>query len=174
MFLTIVGAIVLAIACGGMVSLAYRAMGRKAPRGLLPLVGGFAMIGFMAWNENSWFSRQTAELPESHVVIATGEFSNFVQPWTIIWPRINRYMLVDTNTIQTHETTPGLRRAEIILAQRYTPTVVTRQFIDCDNARRADQTDNTQFDDDGRPLIETWINIPVDGDLMDTVCNHPV
>ena len=174
MLLTITGAVVLAIACAGLVSLAYRIIGQRAPKGLLPLVGGVAMIGFMAWNENSWFTRQAATLPDSHVVIATGTFSNFIQPWTLIWPRINRYMLVDTDTIEAHRPTPGLRRAEIILAQRYTPTVVTRQFIDCDQARRADHTDATEFDDDGRPVIENWVDIPADGDLMDTVCNHPV
>ena len=76
--------------------------------------------------------------------------------------------------LQANQNVAGLRRAEIILAQRYTPTVTTRQFIDCDNARRADHTDTTTFDDDGVPQIDSWVDIPADGDLMDTVCNHPL
>lgn len=174
MFLTIVGAIVLAIACAGLVSLGFRASGQRAPRGVLPLTGGVAMIVFMAWIENSWYGRTVSELPDSHVVVATGEFSNFIQPWTLVFPRINRFMLVDTETIRVNQAEPTLRQAEIILVQRYTPTVVTRQFIDCAEGRRADNTDATELDDNGLPTNVTWIDIPADGDLMATVCNHPV
>ena len=174
MLLTIVGAIVLAIACAGLVSLGFRAFGARAPKGLLPLTGGVAMIAFMAWFENSWYGRTVADLPGTHVVVATGEFSNFIQPWTLVFPRINRFMVVDTDTIRVNQTEPTLRQAEIILVQRYTPTVVTRQFIDCAGARRADHTDDIEPDDDGIPQNATWIDIPADGELMATVCDHPV
>lgn len=174
MLLTIVGAIVLAIACAGLVSLGFRAFGTRAPKGLLPLTGGVAMIVFMAWFENSWYGRTVADLPESHVVVATGDFSNFIQPWTLIFPRINRFMLVDTDTIRVNEAEPSLRQAEIILVQRYTPTVVTRQFIDCADARRADQTEATELDRAGIPQNVAWIDIPADGQLMETVCDRPI
>lgn len=83
-------------------------------------------------------------------------------------------MVVDTDTVRVNEAEPTLRQAEIILVQRYTPTVVTRQFIDCAGARRADNTDATELDDSGLPTNVSWIDIPADGDLMATVCNHPV
>ncbi|WP_306119674.1 MULTISPECIES: hypothetical protein [unclassified Roseitalea] len=172
MLLTIVGAVVLAIASVGLVSMAFRLTGRRAPRGLLPLIAGIAMFGFMAWNENSWYARTVADLPESHVVVATGEFSNAIQPWTLVFPRINRFMVVDTRTIAANENAPGLRRAEVILAQRYTPTVTTRQFIDCDNARRADHTETTRFDDRGVPLVETWVDLSADDRLLEVICTH--
>lgn len=174
MLLTIVGAIVLAVASAGIVSMTFRVTGRRAPKGLLPLVAGVAMIGFMAWNENSWFSRTIADLPDSHVVVATGEFSNFIQPWTVVFPRINRFMVVDTGTIQINEAAPDLRRAEVILAQRYTPTVTTVQFVDCANGRRADQTEGTQFDNRGVPVIENWVEVAEDNELVAAVCGHQV
>ncbi len=174
MLLTFLGAIVLAVASAGIVSMAFRITGRRAPKGVMPLAAGIAMIGFMAWNENSWFSRAVADLPDSHVVIATGEFSNFIQPWTVVFPRINRFMVVDTRTIQINEAEPELRRAEVILAQRYTRTVTTRQFVDCANGRRADQTDATRFDDRGVPLIDDWVAVAEDNDLVNVVCNHVI
>lgn len=175
MLLTFIGAIVLAIGCVGVVSLAFRAMGRKTPKGVLPLTAGVAMIAFIAYIENSWYSRIVADLPESHVVVATGEpFSNFIQPWTLIFPRINRFMLVDTATVRVNQADPSLRLAEVILVQRYARTIVTRQVIDCGNARRADMTDDIALDDAGLPQIENWQDIPADGELLGTVCNAPV
>ncbi|MBO6551327.1 MAG: hypothetical protein JJ926_10460 [Roseitalea sp.] len=175
MLLTFIGAIVLAIGCVGMVSLAFRATGRKTPKGVLPLTAGVAMIAFIAYIENSWYSRIVADLPESHVVVATGEpFSNFIQPWTLIFPRINRFMLVDTATVRVNQADSSLRLAEVILVQRYARTIVTRQVIDCENARRADLTDDIALDEDGLPQIETWIDVPADGELLGTVCNAPV
>lgn len=175
MLLTFLGAIVLAVACAGMVSLAFRLTGRRAPRGALPLTAGIGMIAFIAYVENSWYGRVVADLPESHVVVATGEpFSNVIQPWTLVFPRINRFMLVDTDTIRVNRTEPALRQAEIILVQRFAPTVVTRQFIDCAGARRADHTDAVTLDEAGIPENVAWIDIAADGELIDTVCNHVI
>lgn len=173
MLFTFLGAIVLAVACAGVVSMLFRVFGRKAPRGVLPLTAGVAMIVFIAYVENSWYGRVVAELPDTHVVVATGEpFSNFIQPWTMIFPRINRFMLVDTQTIRVNQAEPTLRQAEIILVQRYARTIVTRQFIDCAGARRADHTDSVTLDAAGIPQNAAWIDIPADGELMGTVCNH--
>ncbi|MEL6437582.1 MAG: hypothetical protein AAFP99_12420, partial [Pseudomonadota bacterium] len=79
MLLTILGAVVLAVALCGVIAFIFRiVMKRPIPKGVLPVTAGIAMFGFMAWNENAWYSRQVAELPDSVEVIMTGEFSNFI------------------------------------------------------------------------------------------------
>ena len=172
MIITFVGAVVLAIALCGTVAGIYRLLGRPIPRGVLPLVGGIGMFGFMAWNENSWYTRQLEDLPDTVVVFRTGEFSNFIQPWTMIWPRVNRYMAIDRNNIIANDFDPNLKLTEIIVAERYTPTRIVNQFVDCANRRAASRTDTVALDDQGIPTNANWFDLTdEDKALLDAVCS---
>ena len=48
-----------------------RACSAVAPRWIMPAGIGLAMLGFTVWNEYSWYSRVTDQLPAS-VEVATG------------------------------------------------------------------------------------------------------
>ena len=170
MLLTLLGALVLAAACCGVVMAIFRATGRKTPKGLLALTAGLAMIGFTAWNENSWFSRQVADLPDTVQVVRTGEFSNFIQPWTLIVPRINRYLAVDTNAVISNEFNPSIKATEVIIAERYAPTRVRRQLVNCETSQAADFAQGAQLDAQGIPVDVQWFDLEADDPLIAAVC----
>lgn len=170
MLLTIVGAISLAVALIGATLAIYKLMGRKPPKGLLPLVAGVSMIVFMAWHENSWYARTVEDLPATVEVIRTGEFSNFIQPWTLILPRINRFMAVDTNAVTANAGNPEIKLTQIIIAERYLPTKLRPQFIDCVNNRAADVPEDVTYDADGVPQNLNWFALEADDALKAAVC----
>lgn len=171
MLLTLLGAIVLAAAACGVVMALVRATGRKVPKGLLALTAGVSMIGFMAWNENSWFSRQVADLPDTVVVLRTGEFSNFIQPWTVLFPRINRYLAVDTANIVTNDFDPSVKAVEVLIAERYAPTRVRRQLVNCETREGADFPTGAALDERGLPTDAQWRPLPADDPLIPVVCS---
>lgn len=173
MLLTLVGAIVLAVAVVGTIALTFRVLKKPVPRGVMPLAAGIAMVGFMAWNENSWFDRTVADLPDTFEVVATGEFSNFIQPWTLIWPRTSRFIAIDTAGIITNETNPDIKAAELVIAERYTPTRVRPQLINCATKEATDISADTELDDAGLPIGATWFSIEDQNEFLDAVCSTP-
>lgn len=170
MLMTLLGALVLAVAVAGMVSLAFRLARRPVPRGTLPLAAGLALVSFMAWNDYSWFSRTAAELPDDVVVAKTYTFRNFIQPWTMIVPRINRFAAVDLGSIRRNEAAPGVVLVNVYLAARYSPALTTTQFYDCNEGRRADATDSLEFGSDGLPVNADWVALEDDDSFLATVC----
>ncbi|MEM0899062.1 MAG: hypothetical protein AAGI92_03825 [Pseudomonadota bacterium] len=172
MLFTILGAIVFAVAVCGSVALVFRTIKRPIPKGVIPLLAGVSIVGFTAYNENSWYSRQLEALPESVQVIRTGEFSNFIQPWTMIWPRVNRYLAVDTRNVAQVPDNEAVRFTEIIVAERYTPTRVINQFINCETLEAATGSENALKNPSAEISTLNWYGLgEADGRLIAAVCD---
>ncbi len=172
MLFQLLGAIILGVGMAGVVMIAFRLVGRKAPRWTLPVFAGAAMLGFQIWNEYTWFSRTAAALPAHIVLAGTYSSSSPLQPWTMLVPPVDRFSVIDARSIRRNERAPHLRMIEVFLIGRYMPTASTIQIYDCETPRRADVVRTLEFDADGRPTGAQWIDLDAADPLRRKVCTH--
>ncbi|MEN0000933.1 MAG: hypothetical protein AAF940_08615 [Pseudomonadota bacterium] len=132
MLTTLLGAIVVAVSVAGIVSMFFRFIIRRpAPKGVIPVAAGVAMLGFTGWLEQSWFERNSAGLPPSSIIVEQGQFSNIIQPWTLIWPRINSYVVVDPDDKAQVATDGEIWETPMFRIQRYTGVREFRLVVNC-------------------------------------------
>ena len=174
MLLGLVGTLVLGIAIGGILTAAYRFSGRRLPKWIIPVGAGLGMIVFHAWNEYTWFARTAAGLPPNVQVGQTYTVSNAIQPWTLVFPRIDWFSAVDLGSVRPIGEAPGYRLAQVHLVTRYSPVGTTRQLFDCNEPRRVTVGPETEFDENGLPKNPNWQALPEDDPLLEKVCSHPV
>ncbi|WP_135470162.1 hypothetical protein [Crenalkalicoccus roseus] len=174
MLFQLLGTVALGLAAAGTVLLAFRILGRRAPRWTLPLAAGAAMLGFHVWSDYSWYRRTAAALPEPMIVAAAHPSGSAIQPWTLLIPRVERFAALDPRTIRWNDAAPELRMVEVFLIARYMPTLSTVQIFDCSAPRRADVTRDLAFDAQGRPLGAGWVRLEPDDRLWRTVCTLPL
>ena len=63
-----------------------RITGRPLPKWMFPAGIGLGMLGFAVWNESTWYSRVTAQLPEEIVVASAPGRQDWFRPWTYVVP----------------------------------------------------------------------------------------
>ena len=136
-------------------------------RWLVPAMAGGAMLLFTIWHDYSWFARQRDGLPEGVVVLETYPYRGPLQPWTYLFPVVNRYTALDTRSLARHDARPEVVYAPLFIAQRFQPTFVSAQLIDCADGRRADAVDAGE---DGLPPQEAWFPLPEDHPILAAVC----
>lgn len=169
MLWTFIGAIMTAVLAACVAFVVLRLTGRNI-RWVIPTSAGAAMLAFTVWNDYTWFDRTAGALPESFVVTTRRESAHAMQPWTFLWPAVSGFATVDLGSARRHPDHPGLVIADLYLLERFTPTRVAPQMIDCAAAARADLPPDATFDADGRPVGLGWVDLPSDHPLLAAVC----
>ncbi len=170
MFFHLVSTFAAGVCAAGFVMLLYRATSRKAPKFLLPMVAGLAMIGFNVWSEYTWHSRTASALPDHIKVVERYPYESSWQPWTLLFPRIDRLLAVDVSRTRRNEKLPNFVLAEILLVHRFDPTAVALQMFDCKTARRTDVVESKGFGEDGMPVGADWMPVERESALFRTLC----
>ena len=83
MLFEIVTVVSVAFATAGVILLAFRLFGRKAPKILVIGVAAIAMIAYTAWNRHGWGERTAATLPDTIRVLQYLPTSSWFEPWTL-------------------------------------------------------------------------------------------
>jgi hypothetical protein len=166
MLVTFIGAMMTAVLAACVAFIVQRWTGVNA-RWLIPASAGAAMLGFTLWNDYTWFSRLSADLPPEVVVVRTFQQSTAIQPWSLAVPITNRFQAVNRASLRRSEVNPDMVRAEVYLVARWTPTFTTLQVLDCAGARRADAVDSGP---DGLPKPEAWVAVDRDDPLLAAAC----
>jgi hypothetical protein len=166
MLLTLVGAISVAVlaAC---VAFIFRRITGISARWIIPASAGAAMLGFTMWNDYTWFDRVRAELPPEVVVAQTFRHSAAIQPWTLVWPMVDRFQALNRAGLQRNEADPDVVRAEVYLVARWSPTFSTLQVFDCAGGRRADAVEAGA---EGLPATDAWVAVGRDDPLLRAAC----
>lgn len=172
MIFILIGGFLVALSAAALAALPFRLARRPVPRSVPVLAGGLALFAFVIWNDYSWYQRTRAELPERVSVISTLTYSDPVQPWTLVVPRVDRFTAIDRASIRRNADLPDFAIAEVLFVQRYQPTLRARQIFDCARMRRADLTDRTQFGDDGMPQDVVWVELDENDPMIVTVCQE--
>jgi len=167
--LTFLGALATGV-LGACVAFVIRRFTGASTRWMIPFAAGAGMLGFTIWTDYSWFDRQREGLPEDVVVVEAFEHSAALQPWTLIFPVVNRYSALDRAGAERHPARPELVRAPVFLAQRWQPSFVAPQVIDCAEGRRADAA---SVGGDGLPPEDAWFDLPARHPLLEAACAIP-
>ena len=123
------------LGAAGMVLMAPRLVGRRAPRWMAPAAGGLAMFAFTLWEQYSWLDRVTAALPEGAIIAETYDTGSWWQPWTLLAPRPTRAAVLLPGG--PAEGLGGFIRADVLLLARFADTLRVPQLFDCPRDRRA-------------------------------------
>jgi len=171
MIFTLIGMVVLGVGIAGMASLLFRVLGRRAPGGLLALVAGLGMFGFVLWNDYTWFARTRDVLPGHVQVARTFSEPSPLQPWSYLLAPVHRFSAVNTATTQRNEALPGLVLAEIYLVARYQPSISHWQLYDCQTPRRADVSNVEDLNPAAQATID-WHPLAAGDALREIVCRN--
>lgn len=166
----LIAALIVGAFTAGFTWLVYRARRRRPPRFLLPVLFGGGILGYAIWSEYSWAARTAEALPPEIVIVEELTVSNLWQPWTYLFPRINRLIAVDTGSFKRNEQLPGLVLIDLLLFERLVPTRRVIQIIDCLGAQRADVTSDEAFFQGVMPAGDRWAPLRSDSRLFRTVC----
>lgn len=133
MLLTFIGAVMVGISAGGIVSMLFRfILRRPTPRSAMPIAAGLSVLIFLAYLEYNWYDANRARLPTSTIVVETTEFSNVLQPWTLIWPRVNGYLAIDADDTAQVSSEPDVRATPLYNIRRYVGTREFRLIVNCE------------------------------------------
>ena len=163
----------LGLCAAGFIWLVYRTLARKPPRFLIPLAAGAAMITYNIWSEYTWYERTLAGLPAHIQVVRAIPYESAWQPWTLVFPRVDRLIAIDGSQTRRNENLPDFVLTELVLAKRHDPTVTVLQMYDCKQAQRTDVAAAAGFDQDGLPLEALWEAVDRQGPLFQAVCGSP-
>lgn len=159
-----------AVFAGGFTWLVFRAMRRRPPRVLIPLVVGATMLSYTIWNAYTWASRTQEALPQGVEVIEKIPRTVFWQPWTFLFPQVDRMVAIDRVQIRSNERYPGYLLADLVLIERFTPARRAVMMVDCREARRADVTESLATLGEGLPPAGAWAPLRRDSSLFRAVC----
>lgn len=115
----------------GVVILAYRAFGRRAPKWVAPVLLGGGILGVQVWSEYTWFERQLAEQPDRFLLIATEERSTLLPPWTLVFPRVDGFTLADVPSAVRNPETGAHVAVRVWRLDRHNEPAFTLRLYDC-------------------------------------------
>lgn len=164
----LIGTIVSGIGAAGLVLLAFRLGGRRAPRWLLPVVAGAVMLAMHVSLENSWFRRLEAQLSDRTMVIETFARQAWWQPWTLIWPQTVRFTAIDRDRLAP--LADDLVQVEVWLVDRFHGSSRIVQVYDCAAPRRADRFEAAAEPEPREPAEGEWVRIAPDDPLRRAAC----
>lgn len=170
MFLELIATFVAGFAGAGIVLLLNKLLGGRLPKWLMPVAAGLAMIATTISSEYGWFPRTKGNLPEGMQIIETVQNKAFYRPWTYITPFTERFVALDTPSIQTHDAHPDWRLADIYLFGRWSPVHKIPVLADCTGLRRAALTDAITFNDDGSVTGADWITVQETDATLGAIC----
>lgn len=169
-FLNLLGPLLLGVAVAGVLLFAKRVLRVPLPGWLVPTAAAVAIMGGHLYNEYTWYDRFTERLPARFTVVDTATTQGLLEPWTYLWPRINRFAAIDSGSIKTNANSPDLVMGKILLFQRYAPTAQVSEVVDCAGNRAAALSPQTEFAADGMPQNVDWEPRAADHPIMTAMC----
>ena len=139
---------------------------------LICAVAAGGMIIYGAWAEYSWASRTIGELP-SHVKVGkVYSGSSYFAPWTFLFPRTDRMILVDVSKIRKNDKHPDVIMAELILMNRYANPGQVFQLFDCNSNRQADVPQLKDSSGDAFIRSAQWRDVEQGDGVLRAVCDE--
>jgi len=159
----------------GLVLLAFRAFGRRAPKTVYLTAAGMAMLGYAIWDEYTWEARTRAVLPERIEIVDALPARTPFQPWTYFFPRVNRLVAVDPARAHPHPKLADHVVVEVLLIERLEPTRTVAWIVDCANGRLttlagAGAGAGAGAAETGLPADPAWRPVARDGRLFAMAC----
>lgn len=163
MFLELVAVIVAGLGAGGIMLLLSRLVPGRLPRWLIPVAAGAAMLAASISLEYTWYPRTAGTLPDGLAVAESVQRAALWRPWTYLAPITDRFVAVDTASLQANRIEDQLWMADLYFYGRWQTVQAVEVMVDCATARRADPALG-----DGSPPV--WRDVGPDDPVVATVC----
>ncbi len=170
MFYELLATVFAGFAGGGIAYLLSKITRGAFPRSLMLAAAAVFMIAFSIWNEYNWFPRSQAQLPEGVVVVSMHEDKSWYRPWTYALPYVDRFIAVDTGSVQTNEQVPHQRIADVYLMARWNAALGVKIAVDCDRPAQV-RLDDATYGEDGSFQSTKWEALTADAPLTKAVCS---
>ena len=170
MILEFIGAIVVAIAGGGLAHMLTRAARGRLPGWLVPAAAGASMIGFVVYMEYTWAGRIIEQLPEEATLVSRNQSTAWFRPWTYVVPFTNRMTVVDHRFDRRNPAHPELVISRVVLLGRWEPGRPVPIVVDCATGRRADLREGVVIAEDGGIEGASWLALPPGDPLLAALC----
>lgn len=144
--------LVVGFAAAGVALFARRILRLGLPRYAVPLAAALAMIGYTVWLRYSWADRSLVNFPPNWVLVETYPYEGFFEPWTAVFPRTDRLLVLDRSQTLQNPDFPRIHLVTLFLLEQHADTLFLRRFIDCGLGRHAPAV----FDRDGLPPDDAW------------------
>lgn len=169
MLFELIAVIVAGVAAGGVVMILRRFI-PVLPRWFVPIGVGATMLAVSISLEYSWFSRNTAALPDGVEVATIHENRALWRPWTYAFPYIDRFIAVDHVGMMQNKAAKGQQMTSLYVFGRWTPTRRIRAVFDCETGRRADLLPDVVLVEDGTLPPSAWVETGHDDPVTRAVC----
>ncbi|MCB1503862.1 MAG: hypothetical protein KDJ47_02705 [Hyphomicrobiaceae bacterium] len=174
MLFQLLASFMMGVLAASLAYIAYRISGRRLSRAIIPFAAALGMLGFSAWNEMTWYSRTAAAMSSRLVIIEQGKpVSNPLSPWTYLYPTIDSFRLLDTESLQPLPGNPGMMLAQVHTVTRFLPTTKSAWVLDCTHSQLAHIGPQTKFGEQGMPVNLTWGKVGAGNTITTAACAPP-
>lgn len=156
---------------GAGIALIFRKLSaNKAPRYLIPVFAGLAMLGFQIHSEYSWYQHQASRLPSGVVVVKAVEQKAVWRPWSYLYPQTLRFIAADVANASANTKNTQIKLVDLYFFERRAAARRVPVVLHCGQFARADFSDQLHIPAADEPLGEQWQKINKDDALISTVC----
>lgn len=158
---------------GAGIALLIRKLSKQtAPKWLVPVFAGTAMLGFQVQGEYDWYKHQASLLPEGVIVVKAVEEEVPWRPWSYVFPQTMRFIAADVANSATNKIDPNLILVDLYFFERRQVAKRVPQIIDCVQGARTDFIQSFSASSEREADAEQkWQTLDHDDVLLTTLCH---
>lgn len=103
MLWTLIAIVISGLGGAGIAMLLRKLTRNRLPKWIIPAFGGLGMLAYQIYFEYSWFEYQLQRQPAESVLVASETGEVFWRPWTFFWPMTSAFTVLDSKSVQRHE-----------------------------------------------------------------------
>lgn len=159
------------LGAAGIAMLLRKLSANRAPRWLVPVFAGAAMLGFQVHGEYSWFDHQQSRLPEGVIVVKTVTEKAIWRPWSYLYPQTLRFIAADIANASVNQINPQLQLVDLYFFERRAIARRVPQVVHCQQQAQTDFTAQLEIPAENAALSTDWRKLPANDPLLLALCN---
>ncbi|QBL09500.1 hypothetical protein E0Z06_08255 [Rheinheimera sp. D18] len=170
MFWELIATIFAGLGAAGIALLLRKLSRNRAPRWLVPVFAGAAMLGFQIQGEYSWYQYQAQRLPSGVVVVKAIQQQTPWRPWSYLYPQTLRFIAADIANASANTKNPDVKLVDLYFFERRAMARRVPVVLHCTKHARADFNQQLDIPLSDAPLNGQWQQLDADDALISAVC----
>ncbi|WP_215399112.1 hypothetical protein [Rheinheimera oceanensis] len=142
----------------------------RAPRWLIPVFAGTAMLGFQIQSEYTWYQHTASRLPTGVVVIKKIEQQTAWRPWSYLYPQTLRFIAADVANASANNINPQVKLVDLYFFERRAQARRVPQVVHCLQHAQADFSTQLQVPEGSTAVDAGWKKLSSDDPLISALC----
>lgn len=143
----------------------------RAPRWLIPVFAGAAMLGFQIQSEYTWFQHTASRLPAGVIVIKKIEQQTALRPWSYLYPQTSRFIAADVVNASANNTNPAVKLVDLYFFERRAQARRVPQVVHCQQLAQADFSAQLPIPQGDTAVSNHWRKLSSDDALIMALCS---